>query len=70
MTLGDLQGFITEQEKMDDGEQQEREESPLIREFRGHLDINSQETGEHRKLKVTLSSSGFKYMRHRTVWLW
>ncbi|CAJ1065997.1 sorting nexin-19 [Xyrichtys novacula] len=40
MTLGDLQAFILEQEKSDSGDHQGREDSPMIKEFRGHLDFS------------------------------
>ncbi|XP_059186835.1 sorting nexin-19 [Centropristis striata] len=40
MSLGDLQAFITDQEKLATRVELEREDSPVIREFKGYLDDN------------------------------
>ena len=59
MSLGDLQAFITEQEKLAIRGEPEREDSPVVRTFRGYLDDSlrreqSQERGK----------SGVKGMHH------
>lgn len=52
MSLGDLQAFITEQEKLSVRAEPEREDSPVVREFRGTLvdslsGNHSQEVGKN-----------------------
>lgn len=37
MSLGDLQAFITEQEKLSIRGEPESDDSPVVREFRGHI---------------------------------
>ncbi|XP_074535035.1 sorting nexin-19 [Halichoeres trimaculatus] len=69
MTLGDLQGFITEQEKLDDGENHERKESPVIREFRGHLNVISQEPASETALAEVALNILCLLMREQWSWL-
>ncbi|XP_034557352.1 sorting nexin-19 [Notolabrus celidotus] len=69
MSLGDLQGFIAEQEKLDVGEHQEREDSPVMREFRGHLDVHGQEPGSETALAEVALNILCLLMREQWSWL-
>ncbi|XP_041669807.1 sorting nexin-19 isoform X2 [Cheilinus undulatus] len=74
MSLGDLQCFIAEQEKLDIGDHTERENSPVIREFIGHYDAslrgkNSQETASETALAEVALNILCLLMREQWSWL-
>uniref|UniRef100_UPI0037E766D1 sorting nexin-19-like n=1 Tax=Semicossyphus pulcher TaxID=241346 RepID=UPI0037E766D1 len=74
MSLGDLQTFIAKQEQFDIGADAEMEDSPVMREFTGYLDVslrerNSQEPSSETALAEVALNILCLLMREQWSWL-
>ncbi|GAA6225133.1 sorting nexin-19 [Lates japonicus] len=74
MSLGDLQAFITEQEKLAFRAEPEREDSPVARQFRGYLDYSltrnqSQECASETALAEVALNMLCLLMKEQWSWL-